>query len=54
MNQQASVKALRADEQETNQVTVPFDTVVDYLLDQIAGEHHGDDCCDDPDHIHLH
>lgn len=54
VNQQASVKALRADEQETNQVTVPFDTVVDYLLDQIAGEHHGDDCCDDPDHIHLH
>jgi len=39
---QAIVKALRADEVENNQVTVPFDSVVDYLVDQITGNNHHD------------
>ena len=42
---QALVKALRADDPANNQTAVPFDSVVDYLVDQIAG--HGDD-----DHDH--
>lgn len=49
----AVVKALRvarADNLENNQVTVPFDTVVDYLVDQITG----DEYHDHPDTPHLH
>ncbi|MES2075290.1 MAG: histidine--tRNA ligase [Pseudomonadota bacterium] len=43
----ASVKAMRAAEGEQQQSTVPFDDVVDFLVDQITGgdEHH---------HYHVH
>jgi histidyl-tRNA synthetase len=46
----AKIKALRADDQDNNQTAVPFDTVVDYLVDQITGH-------DDHDHencTHTH
>ncbi|MET3105690.1 histidyl-tRNA synthetase [Oxalobacteraceae bacterium GrIS 2.11] len=39
----AMVKALRADDMENNQAAVPFESVVDYLVDQITGQ-------DDHDH----
>ncbi|PHV04756.1 histidine--tRNA ligase [Janthinobacterium sp. BJB412] len=42
----ASVKAMRAAEGEQQQSTVPFDDVVDFLVDQITG---GDD-----HHYHVH
>ena len=47
-----TVKALRAEDPETNQVSVSAETIVDYLIEQLTES--GDDCCDDPDHIHLH
>lgn len=52
-NNTVSIKEMRAGETENNQVNVPFDTAVDYLVDQIAGggEEH---CCDDPGHHHVH
>jgi histidyl-tRNA synthetase len=44
------VKAMRADDVQNNQVSVPFDGAVEYLVDQIVGadehEHH--------EHIHYH
>lgn len=42
----AMVKALRGDQTDNNQSAVPFDAVVDYLVDQIAGD-------DDHDHAHC-
>jgi histidyl-tRNA synthetase len=33
---------------EQQQATVPFDDVVDYLVDQIVGDGH------DHDHVHYH
>ena len=52
-NNTVSIKELRADVAENNQVNVPFDTAVDYLVDQIAGSTDAD-CCDDPNHHHVH
>ncbi|HTD02371.1 histidine--tRNA ligase [Undibacterium sp.] len=49
-----TVKALRSEDMENNQVSVPFDTAVDYLVDQIVGAADSADCCDDPNHIHIH
>ncbi|MET3116248.1 histidyl-tRNA synthetase [Undibacterium sp. GrIS 1.8] len=49
-----SIKAMRTEDMENNQVTVPFDTAVDYLVDQIAGIGDAGECCDDPTHIHIH
>jgi histidyl-tRNA synthetase len=46
----AAVKALRQAEGESNQTTVPFEQVADYLVDQIVG---GDDH-DDSEHVHYH
>lgn len=46
----AAVKTLRSDDMANNQTTVPFDTVADYLVDQITC---GDDCAD-PTHVHHH
>jgi len=46
----AMIKALRAEDMDNNQTAVPFDTVVDYLVDQITGQ-------DDHDHencTHTH
>jgi histidyl-tRNA synthetase len=54
----ANVKALRADDTEKNQASVPFDRVVDYLVDQIiaAGEHDHSQCRhhDHVGHVHHH
>jgi len=44
----AAVKAMRAAEGDTQQASVPFDAVVDYLVDQIVGHDH------DHDHVHYH
>jgi histidyl-tRNA synthetase len=43
----ANVKAMRGAEDDTQQAVVPFDDVVDYLVDQITG-------CTDPTHDHSH
>jgi histidyl-tRNA synthetase len=47
-NNTAAVKALRDTGAEQQQASVPFDTVVDYLVDQIVGHDH------DHDHVHYH
>jgi histidyl-tRNA synthetase len=44
----AAVKAMRGSEGEQQQALVPFDGVVDYLVDQIVGDDH------DHDHVHYH
>lgn len=49
-----SVKTLRSDNFEHNQVSVPFSAAVDYLVDQIVGDSCDDSQCDNPNHIHLH
>lgn len=43
----ATVKFLRSTDQENNQGAVPFDSLTDYLVDQIIGE------CDDEHHDHT-
>ena len=43
----ANVKALRAGDADQQQSTVPFDAVVDYLVDQIVGD-------GEHDHFHVH
>ncbi|MGZ3183460.1 MAG: histidine--tRNA ligase [Telluria sp.] len=48
-NKTAAVKALRGAEGEQQQATVPFDAAVDYLVDQIVGDHDHDH-----DHVHYH
>lgn len=49
-NGTASVKALRASDSEKNQATVAFETVAEYLVDQIIGN----DDDDHSEHIHYH
>jgi len=44
-NATATVKTLRAAEGESNQVTISFDGVTDYVVEQIVGDH---------DHVHYH
>jgi histidyl-tRNA synthetase len=44
----ASVKSMRSSSVGLQQNTVPFDGVVDYLVDQIVGDDH------DHDHVHYH
>jgi len=44
----AAVKAMRGAEGEAQQASVPFDAVVDYVVDQIVGHDH------DHDHVHYH
>jgi histidyl-tRNA synthetase len=46
----ATVKAMRSSDTENNQAAVSFESLTDYLLDQITG---GDDC-DNPEHHHHH
>lgn len=49
-NKTAAVKSLRGKEGETQQqASVPFDEVVDYLVDEIVGAHDHDH-----DHVHYH
>jgi histidyl-tRNA synthetase len=47
-NATAAVKALRSADADQQQASVPFDAVVDYLVDQIVGADH------DHDHVHYH
>ena len=47
----AIVKSLRAEDMENNQAAVPFDTVAEYLVDQIVG---GDDEHGHSEHVHYH
>ncbi|HZW23219.1 histidine--tRNA ligase [Noviherbaspirillum sp.] len=46
----AAVKNLRSEDTENNQATVPFESVINYVVDQIVC---GDEC-DDPTHHHHH
>jgi histidyl-tRNA synthetase len=46
-NHVAAVKSMRGEAGEQQQASVPFDDVVDYLVDQIVGGH-------DHDHVHYH
>jgi histidyl-tRNA synthetase len=48
-NNVAAVKSLRGDAGEQQQASVPFDEVVDHLVDQIVGGHDHDH-----DHVHYH
>ncbi|WP_137173637.1 histidine--tRNA ligase [Massilia sp. HP4] len=51
----AQVKTMRGEVGEQQQASVPFEEVVDYLVDQIVGGHvHGPDCDHDHDHVHRH
>ncbi|MFZ6800331.1 histidine--tRNA ligase [Undibacterium sp. Di24W] len=49
-----TVKSMRSDDFANNQTSVPFDTAVDYLVDQIVGADHDESQCDNPNHIHIH
>jgi histidyl-tRNA synthetase len=49
-----TVKSMRSDDFANNQTSVPFDTAVDYLVDQIVGADHSESQCDNPNHIHIH
>jgi histidyl-tRNA synthetase len=49
-----TVKSMRSEDFENNQTSVPFDTAVDYLVDQIVGDNHDETLCDNPNHIHTH
>ena len=49
-----TIKAMRTDDLVNNQISVPFDTAVDYIVDQITGVGQADECCDDPTHLHIH
>jgi histidyl-tRNA synthetase len=46
-NNVAAVKSMRGEAGAQQQASVPFDEVVDYLVDQIVGDH-------DHDHVHYH
>jgi histidyl-tRNA synthetase len=48
-NNVAAVKSMRGEAGEQQQASVPFDAVVDYLVDQIVGDHDHDH-----DHVHYH
>jgi histidyl-tRNA synthetase len=47
-NNVAAVKSLRGEAGEQQQTSVPFDAVVDHVVDQIVGDDH------DHDHVHYH
>ena len=49
-NGTVAVKNLRSDDTENNQTTIPFESVVNYVVDQTLC---GDEC-DDPTHHHHH
>lgn len=50
----ATIKAMRAEDLDNNQIKLPFESVVDYIVDQIAGGNETDSSCDNPNHIHIH
>jgi histidyl-tRNA synthetase len=49
-----SIKSMRSEETENNQITLPFDSAVDYIVDQMTGETEENSNCDNPNHIHIH
>jgi histidyl-tRNA synthetase len=49
-----TIKAMRDEDTDNNQVNLPFDTAVDYVVDQMTGAAETSDCCDNPNHIHIH
>ncbi len=49
-----TIKAMRADDIDNNQITMPFASAVDYIVDQITGSSEADNSCDNPNHIHIH
>ena len=49
-----TIKAMRAENMDNNQINLPFESVVDYIVDQIAGGSEADSNCDNPNHIHIH
>lgn len=52
-----TIKALRADTTEGNQVTLPFASAVEYIVNQLIGgieSADSDACCDNPHHHHHH
>ncbi len=53
INATATVKNLRTEEAQSNQVTIAFDAVPDYVVDQIVGDH-GHDHGHDHSHEHVH
>lgn len=50
-NGMAAVKTMRTDDAGNNQSSVAFESVADYLVDQIVGSNNCDDC-NDPEHHH--
>lgn len=51
-NGNVTIKALRSKDADNNQVSVPFTTVVDYLVDQILDAKEVETHCDNPNHTH--
>jgi histidyl-tRNA synthetase len=49
-----TIKAMRVQDMENNQIKLPFESVVDYIVDQITGGSETDSSCDNPNHIHIH
>ena len=49
-----TVKAMRAEDMDNNQIKLPFESVVDYIVDQITGGNEENSSCDNPNHIHIH
>lgn len=49
-----SIKTMRSEEMDNNQITLPFDQAVDYIVDQMTGGTETNSNCDNPNHIHIH
>ena len=49
-----TIKAMRAEDMDNNQISVPFEAAVDHIVNQMTGMTDAIDCCDDPSHIHIH
>ncbi|MDO8653650.1 MAG: histidine--tRNA ligase [Undibacterium sp.] len=49
-----TIKAMRAEDMDNNQISVPFEAAVDHIVNQMTGTTDAIDCCDDPSHIHIH
>lgn len=49
-----SIKTMRSEEMDNIQVTLPFESAVDYIVDQMTGGSEENHSCDNPNHIHIH
>lgn len=49
-----TIKSMRAVDMDNNQITLPFESAVDYIVDQITGEADTENNCGNPNHIHIH